>query len=404
MKKLFYIILPLLVLALHGCDPLDDTYNDLGKTPKTGNFDITLTENQYKSLKDKPGVNDYVVKDFYFANDEEAGSLIPLILDASYSGFDDGSSIVVNYNSLLFNFKGENKVDTAKSNVKYTVTADDYTANGFNYKNLTTFNDVVKILEYKYPDAGEYAQVLLTYTQYNSNTNPTATTTTRAYYLLNGVWNETYLVSNEDYASIDRGRYNEILEADIDNAPVYFNTFLKKKATIIPKKNDVKFVSYLYYYYSQNPKDKKNIAEQRIMAMTFNGTDWVPVTEPVVETKSLNFKKTDGVWKPDLTIRYELVEADYTYVAGIEEIGNAKNRENLEQYGNFSHRATGDPTYWSDEEISAAISAVLLKNFPSSEVGQKYDVTYSQYTGSTVDITVTYILDASGVYKVVEKD
>lgn len=400
MKKIFYLIFPLLSIMLHGCDPLDDTYNDLGETPKKGDFAITLSEAQYKALKGKPGVNDYVAKDFYFVNDEEAGAVIPLVLGASYSGFDDGSAVTVTYNALLFNFKGENKVDTtAKSNINYTVTADDYVANGFTRGNLTTFNDVVKILKYKFPDAGEYTQIILTYQQYNSNVASVAVTTTRAYYFLNGVWNETYLVTNSDYTSIDRGRFNEILEADVDNIPIYFNTFLKKTATIIPKKNDIKFVSYLYYYFSKNPKDNRNIAEQRIMAMAFNGTDWQMVTKPVVEGKTLNFKKTDGVWKPDLTLRYKLITADYTYVAGLSSIGNAANRENLGKYGNFSHRSATDPTYWSDEEIKAAINAVLLKNFPSATVGQKIAVTYSQYTGTTADTTVTYILDVSGVYK-----
>jgi hypothetical protein len=135
------------------------------------------------------------------------------------------------------------------------------------------------------------------------------------------------------------------------------------------------------------------------MAMAFNGTDWQMVTKPVVEGKTLNFKKTDGVWKPDLTLRYKLITADYTYVAGLSSIGNAANRENLGKYGNFSHRSATDPTYWSDEEIKAAINAVLLKNFPSATVGQKIAVTYSQYTGTTADTTVTYILDVSGVYK-----
>ena len=387
MKKILFLLLTM-AIAIIGCNPLDDTYNQLDTT-KLGyqkEFSITLTEAQYKGLKGKTGVNSYVNTDYYFISDTEAGSILPSLLSSTYPQLDNGSYITVNYNSLLYNFKGANKVNV---NSRYTLIATDYSSNNFNYGNLTTFADVVKILNYKYPAVAEYDQVLLTYQQYDSNVASSAFTVTNAYYYINGAWTQAYLVNSADYVSVGRGRYSNFIATDVPNLAAYFNKFLKNSATILPTKGSVKLISYYYYASS---------SAQKIMAMYYDGTNWLEVTKPVTENYALSFTKIDGVWKPDLTLRYTLVSADYTYIAGNAALGNTANRANLASYGNFSHRADTDPTYWSDTQINDAIGAVLLKNFPASTVGQKYQVTYSQYTGATSNAVRTFILGSNGNY------
>lgn len=389
MKKLLFLFVSLTAIAFTACNPLDDTYSQLDKASegyqKKG-VTVTLTEAQYKSLKGKPGVNSYVNNDFYFVSEAEAGALIPTVLSSAFPAVDNGSSVTVNYNSLLFNFKGANKVTSTSS---YTVSSSDYSSNGFRFGNLSTYNDVVKILNYVYPNAVEYDQVLLTYKQYDSSVASSAFIVTRAYYLLNGAWQTTYLVSNEDYVSVDRGRFNNFTVGDIPNLASYFNNFLKKTPTIIPIKGDIKLVSYLIY---------SGTAKQSIMAIYYDGLDWKEVTKPVTEVRSLSFLKDKGVWVPDLTIFYTLKTSDYSDIAGNTSLGNTANRANLAQYGNFSHRSLTDATYWSDDQINASISYILKKTFPNAKVGQKIEVTYIQYTGSTGPATRKFQLQASGTY------
>ena len=388
MKKIVFLFIALFSIIFSGCNPLDDTYNqlDANSLGYRKEFSITLTEAQYKSFKDKPGVNSYVNTNYYFVSDVEAGAIIPSLLSSTYPQLDNGSYITVNYNYLLYNFKGANRVNV---NAKYTLVATDYSSNGFTFGNLTTFADVVKILNFKYPAIAEYDQVLLTYQQYDSNVASSAFTVTNAYYYINGAYAQAYLVSGADYISVGRGRYLNFIASDVPNLSGYFNKFLKNSATLLPVKGDVKLVSYNYFSGS---------AAQKIMAMYYDGTNWLEVTKPVTENRALAFSKVDGVWKPDLTLRYTMVAADYSYIAGNAALGNATNRANLASYGNFSHRVVTDPTYWTDAQINEAIGAVLIRNFPTSTVGQKYQVTYSQYIGTTVNAVRTYILLANGTY------
>jgi hypothetical protein len=123
----------------------------------------------------------------------------------------------------------------------------------------------------------------------------------------------------------------------------------------------------------------------------YNGMEWISYgDEYQTTTQSLNFGHDGTVWVPDNTIKYTFVTADYD-VCGDDAngLGNPAARANIRAFGNFG-------TQWSHAEIIEAISFVLNLNFPASEEGQKYFVTYNTYPAG--DLTALVIKDATGNY------
>ncbi len=123
----------------------------------------------------------------------------------------------------------------------------------------------------------------------------------------------------------------------------------------------------------------------------FNGTEWLSYgDEYQTTTESLNFGHDGTLWVPDNTIKYTFVTADYD-VCGDDAngLGNPAARANLRSFGNFG-------TQWSHAEIIECISFVMNLNFPASEEGQKYFVTYNTYPAG--DLQALVILDGNGEY------
>lgn len=98
---------------------------------------------------------------------------------------------------------------------------------------------------------------------------------------------------------------------------------------------------------------------------------------------SLQFGHDGTQWVPDNTIRYTLVDADYSNVAStlLTTPGFEDAAGNLDNYGNFNR--TGSGTSWSDEMMITAMGVVLDSIDPSAEDGQKYITTYNIYDGSS---------------------
>ncbi|MBC5993621.1 hypothetical protein [Pontibacter cellulosilyticus] len=381
MKKIFYL-LSSLMLVFTACDPMEDVYEELDKQYPdvyTKDMNIELAKKDYELLKGKP-----VAKNYYFASEKEAAELIPTILDKNYPQMGNGTSVTVAFNKLAFEFKG-NKIS---SFAMYTVTDEDYSAMGHRFSNFDSSNEMIEFLEYKYPDAVENMKVILTFDYYTGTTNRVRD----AFYFLNGAWRNIYFVTNDDYALVDRGRYDNFTSADDDMLPVFFNKFLSDNI-IGAEAGDVEYVSYAYFSGGKTT--------HKLFTMIYDGTKWNAVTENVTTPAVLAFAKKDGVWKPDLTVRYTLAAADYQWIASNPALGTETNRTNLANYGNFYQSNPNSSNYWSNEQIVAALGALLKNKYPNSEVGQKYQLTYAAYNSGNITVTVTLELQSNGSYAVI---
>ncbi|PRY13639.1 hypothetical protein CLV24_1058 [Pontibacter ummariensis] len=379
MKKYIYLIVSFAAFTFTACDPMEDVYEELDQLNPdvyAPELAIELASKDYELLKGKTGVPAYVAKDYYFKSEAEAAELIPQILNSKYPQFDNGTSVTVTYNELVQKFN-EN---TTSGVVKYTVTEEDYDALGERYPNFNSAEDLINFLEYKYPSPQENQLVVLTYDYYASGSTSTLV---GSFLYTNGEWVVAYHVTPENYDSVGNGRYDNFEAKDEESLPAYFNKFLSEKF-LAAKTGEIKYVSYAYY---------SGRTSQEIYTMMYNGTKWVAVEATITVAKALQFAKQDGNWKPDLTVRYDLVAADYQWIAANPALGNESNRANLASYGNFYQSSTTSSNYWSPEAVLKALGALLKNKYPAAEEGQKFQLTYAAYKGGNIAVTVTLILE-----------
>lgn len=375
MKKLLYL-LSSLMLVFTACDPMEDVYEELDnqKDPfkKTG---LTL------KLVDA----DYKTSGKFYASEEAAVAAIPSILNRAFPQLENGSSVTVEFKMLSEQFKN----NTVSKWEKYTVTEEDYLANGFRFKNFSKPEDMIKFLNTKYtaPEANQL--IVLTFEYFSGTTK----TVTDSFYYIDGEWVNVYHVTPENYEAVGSGRYKNFVAADAELLPAYFNFFLSDKV-FGAEAGDIEYVSYTYF--------AGGAASQRILAMTYTGDKWVAL--PQTRAASLKFSKKNGEWVPDLTKSYTLVAADYLWISQQTSLGTSAQLSNLANFGNFYQSNSGSPNYWSNSNIIAALGALLKNKFPNEEVGQKFNVTYAYYAGGNKVNTVTLIKRLSGDYEIPNPD
>lgn len=365
MKKIIYL-LSSLMLVFTACDPMEDVYEELDKAKKD---ETTVSTELVKADYAIYGSNTeypHVASKQYFTGEAEAAALIPAMLNKRYPHLEDGASVTVTYNTLLF----PGFDNTVSGWEKYTVTDEDYAANGERYPNFNSSSDVYRFLDAKYPNAAEKKLVVLTYDYYAGSTS----TITDSFLYLNGRWENIYHVTADDYTSV-KNTYGSFSGSDIENMPVYFDVFLKKDM-VVAKEGDFEYVSY--YFYDSSDRSRS----QRIMAMYFNGNNWVPAVGATAKA-TLKFQKKNNEWVPDLSVQYTLTADDYAYVGNdANNIGTAAARENLRRFGNFS-------TYnWTTDQLYEAMNAVLKLRYPSAEVGQKFKVTFESYPAGKMELVL----------------
>ena len=390
MKKIIYIICSM-ILVITACDPMDNVYEELDALPKDPstikNFDITLSKENYESLKGKPNVPSYVNEGLYFTSEEQAGSLIPLFLNTNYPQLDNGDVINVTYNASTFIYSN----NIVSEQISYTLLNTDYVLGGTTFTNFDRWSQIETFLKAKYPSPLEGRLVTLTFTWFNNNTTPTSKTVTDTYYYKNGVWQDTYYVSASDYLSVDRNRNNAFTSTDEALLPDFFNKFLKSNI-VGATAGTVQYVSYFVRLSATS-------TPQYVMAMVYDGNNWSKIVKTLTGTKTLTFVKKDGAWAPDLTIRYTLATADYEWISNNPAIGTEANRANLRSFKNFYQVGSGtDTRYWTPEQIYAGLSALLKDRFPNAPEDQKYLLSYIVYRGSNNTDQTTFIKDASGNY------
>jgi hypothetical protein len=372
MKKYIYVVASLVAMSFTACDPMEEVYEELdSKISSEYKADIKteLTVKDYEYLV-KQNAPAYIGKNHYFVSDEQAGEFIPKVLDKNFPQVGNGTKAAITFNKLLFDY-GSTKV---KKDTTFSVTErSDYKLGGAKYSNFDKPEQVITFLNAKLPDAKEGMLTMLNYTWYNGSAEPRSSEVTDSYFFVNGQWEDAYHVSEDDYKAVGRNRFNNFTAADDAVLADHFNKFLT--ATVVGNKvGDGVYVSYAYY----NGKSTK----QMVMAMGFNGTRWVEISEDITTKSLVRFEKKGTEWKADLSIMYNLVAADYAWIASQTNISTEANRTNLAKYGNFN-------TYsWTSEDITLAMVELLKYKFPNADVGQKYTVKYDTYPTGLIQLNL----------------
>lgn len=189
-------------------------------------------------------------------------------------------------------------------------------------------------------------------------------------FTLTDEWNAPITFSSEEYELLGgSSRFNNF-SGDEDEAKRTIAIYLKN--TLYPYAAAEDFVAVQYAFYNGSDTLTRNVN------FVFDGTVWNAI--PTVINTSLKFGHNGTTWVPDNTIKYTLINPDYALV------GN-------DRYNNFETRAGGDED--TIEKLLAKVNTILKNNFPNSEQGQKFAVTYAYYDGTNGSATINVILEGS---------
>jgi hypothetical protein len=362
MKKIYYL-LAFAALAFTACQkqPNVAPTTPLVKTQKEA-LTLTLAPADYQLLP----ATAYPSTSNNFNTVTDANNFIPQILAAKEPAYvANGSTAVVSYTLAAPTIS---VADSLYSDLTYTLVNSDYVAGGSKYGDFS-LTELLNWLAIKYPTPVANQEAIITYVLYTGTDN----TVTQAFLYTNGAWKQIYLISNAQYAQVGDGKYDEFTTADLPKLPGYFNFFLKNEISIADtiKAGDVTYVSYNHYV--SGSKDY-----QDVMALTYNGSNWGVITTQGTS----NFLKSNGAWAavlPEPVITHTLTAADITLIVN-SSIGTSAQRNNLNQYGDFSS--------WAAADLNSAMILVLTADYTSPAQNTIYNVVYLNYTGGS-DIPTT---------------
>nr|WP_294897749.1 hypothetical protein [uncultured Pedobacter sp.] len=385
MKKIFYFIfIPLLVSALYSCNPLDDAYNQLDKDSTTVNgvvkveqhLTLTLTEADYGLLKgEKASGAANAAKYFDFSSNEEAKSLVSIILNKKYRAPTKNSSALVTY-------KVYNKIEY-KNVTPYTLVAQDYTDAGSSYPNFNSEALVeaaaTAVAPKVFPnvDLKDGYTIALTYDYFSGGVK----TLTNNVIYWGGVWHLPYSFIKADYTAMTQA-YPDFTDKAL--AQLYISNYMNVR---FPQNTAGEFKAVTYAYYANK------VTTDVMLLYKNDGTKWNLQTDIQDFTSQFGF---DGkTWAPDNTITYVMVPADYSAMAAASTASDA-TKSSLSKYNDF------DYSLWTDVDvINGLIANRLLTVFPNAKEGQKYLVKYAAYKGPSSVISVHFELQG-GKYKVID--
>ena len=345
-----FLLLTVLSMVVTSCNPLEDIYNELDAkaTVITGEATFTLGDADYTAL----GLNFG-----NFSSLDDAKTKLPAFLSKKYPVWGKNSLASVT-------FKLYSPKRTEKSLKIYEVTSADYTANGFTFGNFSSFSDITKFLNTKYPAAADRMLVNLTYKYYNG----TVRTLENGFIIVNGKWEMATGITDAEYTAMGEGRaqFDSKTEA-LQKIPTYAATRFQYEGK---KAGDIEGIMYKLYVTDTQDVDDDGRTDDRtvysfVTYVVYDGTNWSNYDNIINET--IKFGHNGTVWVPDNTIKYTLTAADYTLV------GNG-------QYGNFDVRTGKDEE--SETVRIGKINTILLNNFPNDAEGQKYLVSYNIYNGA----------------------
>lgn len=374
MKKIIYLFAIVLGFFFTGCNPLEDTYEELNiEAPAiVGDVTLTLSDDDYDDLEKTYG---------NFNSSEEAKDLISGLLSSKYPALGEGSLAFVTY-------KIYSPRDTEDFVIRYTVTTEDYDANPdtAQFDNFDDESQIYDFLNSKYPTPNDGDLVSLTYKFYDG----TAKTLNNGFFYTNGNWEFIQGFSDEEYATMGESYPNFSSE---DEAEVKIPIFLKEKFKYEPKEaGDVEAIMYKLYTTDEYDLDEDGSTEDNttvsfISYFLFDGSSWSAISNEINETTQ--FANDGSTWVPDNSIKYTLTSADYALVAESLSDKYPAPVASVSSYSNFDRRP-GNNAEWTDTMLAEAFTLVLNKFDPTAAEGQKYVVTFEIYNGSngTEDITV----------------
>ena len=193
---------------------------------------------------------------------------------------------------------------------------------------------------------------------------------------------EVYYLASSDYDAMGSpGRYNNFSSSD----PA--SNYLPQMLTIMfPYAQEEQQLFVIYKYYSSSAGETQTRGD----LYTFSSNTWsyAPSTIETVMQLGMN----GSVWEPDNTIKYEMTSDDYSAVSEAYESTNPDGSASMAQYGNY------DINLWSDAEILESIGMILKDQFPASDEGQKYLVSYAVWTGSAGETRSLHVILSGGEY------
>ncbi len=278
-------------------------------------------------------------------------------------------------------------------NEKYTVTEEDYEAQGGNVANFGNFSDQEQIntfLNSKFTNAVQHTVVKLTYDffdgQVNELTNVFQFDGASTWTLKDGA-----LISIDDYEAMGENFPNFSDQEEAENKlPIYLKNTFDQFAV----EGDVH--EFIYEVFNSSLTGS-NRTEYTYVHLVFDGSQW-NLSRDVLPT-TLSFAHDGTKWVPDNTVNYDFVSADFDLI--VEELTGADGFENqvgnLDNFGNFNR--TGGSSSWSDAQLLEAINIVLLANFPDAEIGQKYNASFATFNSGVVVESKKVVLNDSGRYE-----
>ncbi|KJD36902.1 hypothetical protein PW52_00100 [Tamlana sedimentorum] len=195
----------------------------------------------------------------------------------------------------------------------------------------------------------------------------------------NNEWALPYTFTDADYELLSQSYGN------FDSGSVYkLDIFLK---SLYPYAASGDAASVAYEYYSGGTSTKYGTS-------VFDGVSWT-LTPEVLET-TFQYGFEDGVWVPDNTIPYTLLNADYEYMASALEDNSDFDGllGTLVDYHDYDYN-------WSDDQIVFSLLILAEHLFPNAEEGQKVQFTYLVYdNGLNTLSTVVILTDGVWIEKV----
>lgn len=362
-----------LAVALVGCDPLDEIFQDIdaNAVPISGDVELELTDEDYDDL----GLNFP-----NFGSEDQAKELIPGLLDEKFPALKDNSSAIVTYD-LFFPKRDE------RSLIRYEVTDQDYDDLGHRFGNFDRESEIFEFLEWKYPSPADRTLVSLTYEFFNGSVNEF----NNGYLFINGAWEMMLGFTDDEYTLMGEGFPNFSSE---DEAVAKIPIFLKDKLKFETyEAGDIIGTMYKLFVTDVDDIDGDGRTDDRttysyVKYFIFDGAEWAEYNNVI--TQVLQFGHDGTTWVPDNTIKYTLTGEDVALIESsfIEKYPGPA--DNVGFFGSFDRRS-GSSNFWSDDMLLEAFNVVLDTRNPGAEDGQKYILTFVVYTGSTGNETKAVI-------------
>lgn len=353
MKNSIYLLMMFLGLALTSCEPMEDIHeevdNRIDETPIIGVEEYTLTTDDYDALE---------IEGENFANLDEAGALIPGLLDEMFPLWGEGSLTQVTFNLNAPNTPQDHTVEEAG-----------YEAVGLDRNYFTSTTEIKDYLEMQFPQARLNEYVNLTYRTVAVEQSYTFTDDD-----FDLVGEELETVYEEPAANA--ARFNSF-ERREDRDSYWSNEMILEAINIVMAENFTGIEGQTYEVTYDIYNGSSGVERMKIR---YNGTSY--------EQFGAEF--------------YEMSNADFDFIG--EEFADEYPTQagSAANFNNFDRRE-GNAAYWSDEMILEAVNALLMERFPDAAEETKFNVSYRVYTGSAGTQQISVVLN-DGEYVINEEE